>query len=50
MNYPGRRLPRLSAPVSTPQPEPEIVHQPEQDVHMDSDSSNELDIISEEEL
>ena len=50
MNYPGRRLPRPSVPVSTPQPEPEIVHQSEQDVHMDSDSPDELDIMSEEEL
>ena len=50
MNYPGRRLSRPSVLVSTPQPEPEVVHQPEQDVQMDNDSSDKLDIISEEEL
>ena len=50
MNYSRRRLSRPSIPVSTLQLEPEIVYQPEQDVHMDSDSPDELNIMSEEEL
>ena len=35
-------------PHSTPQPE--VVEQPDQDIHMDSDSSDELDVMLEEEL
>ena len=42
-------FPESSAPPhSTPQPE--VVEQPDQDIDMDSDSSDELDVMSEEEL
>ena len=42
-------FPESSAPPhSTPQPE--VIEQPDQDIHMDSDSSDELDVMSEEEL
>ena len=43
-NFPQSPAP----PHSTPQPE--VVEQPDQDIHMDSDSSDELDVMSEEEL
>ena len=39
-----------SPPPAHSTPQPEVVGQPDQDIHMDSDSSDELDVMSEEEL
>ena len=58
MYYSGRRIPRPTAapsvhnsiPTSTPDPtpDPETVSQPEEDVHMDSESDDPLNLISED--
>ena len=54
MHYPGRHIPRPAAApsvhnsVPTPTPDPEAVSQPEEDVHMDSESDDPLDLISED--
>ena len=58
MHYPGRRIPRPAAapsvhnsvptPTPHPTPDPEAVSQPEEDVHMDSESDDPLDLISED--
>ena len=58
MHYSGRRIPRpVAAPFmhnSVPTPtcnstlDPKAVSQPEEDVHMDSESDDPLDLISED--
>ena len=54
MEYPGRRIPRRPEPAPVPStrtaPEPEVVQQPDEDAHMHTDLSDELDVMSEEEL
>ena len=58
MHYPGRRIPRPAAapsvhnsvptPTPYPTPDPEAVSQPEEDIHMDSESDDPLDLISKD--
>ena len=54
MHYPGRHIPRPAATSSvhnsipTPTPDPEAVSQPKEDVHIDSESDDPLDLISED--
>ena len=58
MHYPGRCIPRpatapsvhnsVPTPTPHPTPDPEAVSQPEEDVHMDSESDDPLDLISED--
>ena len=58
MHYPGRHIPRPTAtpsvhnsdptPTPDPTPDPKAVSQPEEDVHMNSESDDPLDLISED--